>query len=256
MLILILVGGFFLILLLAGAAGGWWYWKSRQKPPEIVSTPTETDTSSPTPPGQDSPAPSPAGSLNDLAGKWVVMGGEPGGDTKEQEFELRVEDGKLMGELGKNLDRLELTEVSRSKLKGECYTDEQKIPTEVEVAEDRKQMTLTLAPPASEYVVIVARRPKEGENAPDGSNPPPSPSGLLSEEQALEKVREVAEVKEWLAALERAGKPPHIVIDREEEGSFIVHVYEVVQDSPDQSHTATMGWYRVNRSTGKVTNAM
>lgn len=253
-LILILAAVPILILLLASAAGLWFYWRGGQKPPQIVTPPSGTGSSPTTPPGPDSPSPS--GSLSDLAGRWVVMGGEPGSDAKEQEFELRVEDGKLMGELGRNLDRLELTEVTRSKLKGECYTDEQKIPAEAEVSEDRRQMTLTLAPPASEYVVIVARRPKEGESAPDGSRPPSSASDLLTEEQAVEKVREVAEVKEWLAAMQRAGKPPHIVVDREEEGSFIVQVYEIVEDGPDQAHTATMGWYRVNRRTGKVTSEM
>jgi hypothetical protein len=252
--ILVLAGALLLLLLLTGIAAVIWHWQRSQRPSQVVSPPLQTDTSSP-PPGLSQP--SPAGTLQDLAGMWIVMGGEPGSDAKEQQFELRVEDGKLIGELGRNLDRLELTEVTRSKLRGEYFTDEQKMPAEAEVSEDRQQMTLTLAPPASEYVVIVARRPKSAERVPDGSASPPSGSGgLLTEEQALQKVREVREVKEWLGAMQRAGKPPHIVIDREEEGSFIVQVYEIVQDGPDQAHTATMGWYRVNRRTGEVTSEM
>lgn len=35
---------------------------------------------------------------------------------------------------------------------------------------------------------------------------------------------------------------------------YVVHAYEVVSDGNGHTHTATVGWYRVNPQTGKVTN--
>ena len=82
-------------------------------------------------------------------------------------------------------------------------------------------------------------------------------SGKLTEEAALKLVSNRPEVKSWkkgviAASVKRKGVTPHIAIDREENGAYVVHVYEEVPDDAETSHTATMNWYYVNEHTGKV----
>lgn len=36
---------------------------------------------------------------------------------------------------------------------------------------------------------------------------------------------------------------------------YVVHAFEVVSDGNGHTHTATVGWYRINPQTGQVTNA-
>lgn len=43
-----------------------------------------------------------------------------------------------------------------------------------------------------------------------------------------------------------------IEVDHNEGNNYVVHVYEVVMDDETTGHTATYGWYYVDKSTGKL----
>lgn len=77
--------------------------------------------------------------------------------------------------------------------------------------------------------------------------------GAITEAKALDLVKNLPEVK---AFFKNVGKSKiasaTIDVDRKEGNAYVVHVYEVVSDGPDSSHTATMNWYHVDIKTGKV----
>lgn len=79
----------------------------------------------------------------------------------------------------------------------------------------------------------------------------------FTEKQAVAIVANRPEVKSWkkgvLAASKARGCSAHIEFDRKEKGDYIIHVYELVPDDAETSHTATFNWYHVNQSTGRVT---
>lgn len=77
--------------------------------------------------------------------------------------------------------------------------------------------------------------------------------GITSAE-AIEKVKNLAEVQEWLLLFSSSnntspitGGKPIIEIDSISDENYIVHAYEQTFD-----HTATFGWYGVNEKTGVV----
>jgi hypothetical protein len=45
---------------------------------------------------------------------------------------------------------------------------------------------------------------------------------------------------------------PHVALDRQENGEYVIHVYEEVPDGDGSSHTATLNWYYVGERTGKI----
>jgi len=81
---------------------------------------------------------------------------------------------------------------------------------------------------------------------------PPQPAAVSGDE-AIGKVKALPEVAEWIANVTKAGGSPHIDIDSEDAAAYTVHVYEVVKGEGDTpSHTATMGWFTVDKGTGEV----
>ncbi|OGZ97589.1 MAG: hypothetical protein A3I44_02825 [Candidatus Sungbacteria bacterium RIFCSPLOWO2_02_FULL_51_17] len=83
-------------------------------------------------------------------------------------------------------------------------------------------------------------------SAPDA--PGASSSRTISRDDALEKVRTMPEVEEYIAMLKEAGA--HGAFNVEDRGDeWAVQVYEIVQQGED-SHTATFNWYRIHKSTG------
>lgn len=79
----------------------------------------------------------------------------------------------------------------------------------------------------------------------------------VTEQEAVKNVASRSEVIAWKksvdAAAKKRGVSAHIEVDRKENNEIIVHVYEVVPDGADSSHSATFNWYHVNQQTGKVT---
>lgn len=68
----------------------------------------------------------------------------------------------------------------------------------------------------------------------------------ISPNEALAKVRELAEVKSYLVQIPNA----RIEVDStdEETNTYLVHVYEI-----KNGHTATFNWYNVDKKTGEIT---
>ena len=75
--------------------------------------------------------------------------------------------------------------------------------------------------------------------------------------QKVSKDQAVANVREYLDL-----KPnPNLIVEYDhdnENGDYVIHVYEVVIDNPDtkEGHTATWGWYGVDPNSGFVYDAM
>jgi hypothetical protein len=81
-----------------------------------------------------------------------------------------------------------------------------------------------------------------------------SPPAAVSAADAVAAVKARPEVAEWLANVTQAGGSPRIEVDSEDAEAYTVHVFEVVAGEGDMpGHTATLGWYTVNKATGEVT---
>lgn len=77
---------------------------------------------------------------------------------------------------------------------------------------------------------------------------------LITEDGAINLVKKMPEVKQFFANVSKSGiAKPAITMDRKEGNAYVVHVFEIVNDGPDSSHTATQNWYYVNGKTGKIT---
>jgi hypothetical protein len=85
-------------------------------------------------------------------------------------------------------------------------------------------------------------------------------TGVRTEEEAVERVARISEVRDWKKQVEQAAKEnPGLkaMLRAEDNGKrFTVQVFEVVPDSPDESHTATFGWYAVDKKDGRAYSIM
>lgn len=73
----------------------------------------------------------------------------------------------------------------------------------------------------------------------------------LSEKQAIDRVRLIPEVKEWLGLLQSKGAKAFIEVNHMDKGKYIIRCYEVITNE-NIGHTATQGWYSVDKTTGFV----
>lgn len=73
----------------------------------------------------------------------------------------------------------------------------------------------------------------------------PSQISGISEKEAIEKIRQLPEVKNYLASVPGA----HVEVSSfdQETGTYLVQVFEV-----KDNHTATFGWWEVEKTNGKV----
>lgn len=77
---------------------------------------------------------------------------------------------------------------------------------------------------------------------------------MLTKDGAVNAVMKMPEVTQFFTNVARSKiAKPAIEMDRVEGDAYVVHVFEIVSDGPDSSHTATQNWYHVNRYTGKIT---
>jgi hypothetical protein len=81
-----------------------------------------------------------------------------------------------------------------------------------------------------------------------------SPALPTSPDDAIAIIKAQREVVQFMSDLQRAGKVAHVECDSEDTNAYHIHVFEVVNEPGGPSHTATMGWYTVDKKTGKVTN--
>lgn len=78
-------------------------------------------------------------------------------------------------------------------------------------------------------------------------------SGKITEAKALDLVMAMPDVKQFFQNVTKSKvAKPVIDVDRKEGNAYVVHVYEVVNDGPETSHTATKNWYYVDINTGKI----
>lgn len=86
---------------------------------------------------------------------------------------------------------------------------------------------------------------------------------LLTAEEALTLVQSQPAVQRWLSqfpnglnttsTVEPVGAvEPVIEVDSQTPAAYRIHVYEIVNDT----HTATMGWYTVDKKTGSITEEL
>ncbi|EKD94589.1 MAG: hypothetical protein ACD_26C00030G0002 [uncultured bacterium] len=81
----------------------------------------------------------------------------------------------------------------------------------------------------------------------------PEVCNKISEEKALKIVGVLPEVKSFFKLNFPEGNKPIINIDHKtKSGSLVVHVYEIVKENANNSHTATMNWYTLDSCTGKI----
>ncbi|OGY29637.1 MAG: hypothetical protein A3F35_00555 [Candidatus Woykebacteria bacterium RIFCSPHIGHO2_12_FULL_45_10] len=68
----------------------------------------------------------------------------------------------------------------------------------------------------------------------------------ISRDEAITKIRELAEVKSYLEQVPNA----RVEVDSTDEktNTYLVHVYEI-----KNGHTATFNWYTVDKKTGEIT---
>ncbi|MDO8260803.1 MAG: hypothetical protein Q7T50_04910 [Candidatus Magasanikbacteria bacterium] len=73
----------------------------------------------------------------------------------------------------------------------------------------------------------------------------PSQISGISEKEAIEKIRQLPEVKNYLAKVPGA----HVEVNsfEKETGAYLVQVFEV-----KDNHTATFGWWEVEKISGKL----
>jgi PBP1b-binding outer membrane lipoprotein LpoB len=80
-----------------------------------------------------------------------------------------------------------------------------------------------------------------------------APKIMLTKDGAVDAVMKMPEVKQFFTNVAKSKiAKPAIEMDRVEGDAYVVHVFEIVSDGPDSSHTATQNWYHVNRYTGKI----
>ena len=77
---------------------------------------------------------------------------------------------------------------------------------------------------------------------------------FISEEEAINLIKKLPKVKEWLALFTGPGGTgptmsgkPIVEVDSKTAEGYTIHVYELLSD-----HTATFNWYSVNLKTGEI----
>ena len=77
----------------------------------------------------------------------------------------------------------------------------------------------------------------------------------ITAESARAKIESLPEVLEYKKTLAASGKQATIEVE-DGDNEWNVHVFEIVKEDGGTSHTATFGWYAVNKKTGKITNGL
>lgn len=90
---------------------------------------------------------------------------------------------------------------------------------------------------------------KQKQNSNEVSSTPKENSNILTHSEAEQIVRSYLKITD---------KNVYTKYDHDEGDNYIIHVYEVVIDDPKtkEGHTATWGWYGVNKYTKKVYDSM
>lgn len=239
-----LANGVIAAVVVVAAAGGWWFWRQSQQEAPRPDAPSSV----PAPPPQVQ-----AG--EDFLGSWYPEDA-PGAQEGESLLTFTRDGDHIVG-IGTDpaAGRIVLEIGLGPKLHGEAIDGQGvRTPLTAELLSDKQKMILTFAPPASEYFSVVMWRVKEGEGPqPSAAEPTVKP---VSEERARELVAALPEVAAYVTRLRTAGKSAIFEVSLEDDQTYRVHVYENVDDGNGMGHTATFGWYLVDRTTGGISPGM
>lgn len=220
-----------LVLIIAAGALGWWA-GTRSATPKVTNAPPPI-------------ASAPRAGAADYAGEWLTKG-----DTLEETttIALRAEGDRVTGVSDRTGARFEMRAESGS-LVGDLVEREGPTPIRMEMTPGRDKLVISLLPPASEPDYIVCVRPRRPPEALEGT----SPNAAIGPEEAIQAVRATPEVRAWLANFtgDLATRVRMEVVG-DDGPVYTIHVYESVPDPPDGGHTATQGWYEVDKQTGRV----
>jgi len=255
----LIIGGVILLLVVLGG-GGWYGWNLYAKslgrqPAAAKSGPGASQAAQP-----GTPAQAPAQDGDGFLGLWAPE--EPVGESSGEEVRI-VRQGSLL--VGTNdsdpKGRIELTVKPGDKLEG-FYTDDvsDKVPLTAELIDGGKRLVMTLAPPQSEYETVILMRVIEAEKAAAmaGQDEIPGivPITGVDEAYAQKVVAQQKEVKEFIDLLAGTGRSPRFEVAEDDPNTWMIRVYEIVDDGDGMSHAATFGWYKVNKMTGAVSPGM
>lgn len=215
----------------------------------------------PLPPPQPTPAhpgpmamPSPPGggeaagfTLDDLLGEWTVDFAMLDGPPPET-LTFEREGESVIGLLNDRINTyLELTLLDGD-LAG-SWTDPQVdiVGADAGLTSDGLLEVYTTDDTGMRGLLISAHRP--------GAGPPPA-GPVTTPGEAEDLVAALPEIRAWVGMVEEAStvgdeRSAHIQTDSEEPGKYIVHVFESVDDEYG-GHTATYGWFEVDKETGEV----
>jgi len=248
--------GILSVIVVAICAGAWWYLKGITSHPPVVD---QSATNSTTPSSKTTTVPVGGATTqaaqpgDEFIGRWYPESadGEPAGDL----LTFKRVNSLLVG-VGKDPSngQVEFPAGKGPKLTGVYKQGGKTMPATVEMLSDKNKLVLTLAPPQSEYETVIFFR--DMGPPPDENVPGIEKITSYTEEQARELVAMKPEVAKYIRQLASKKKKVHIDVSPEDDQSYSVHVYEIVDDGDGMSHTATFNWYKVDRSTGKVSPGM
>lgn len=257
----LILGGMVLLLVVLGG-GGWYGWnlytKSFGKPPATAKTGFAGGQA-----GQPGAAPQTQAQAQDgdaFLGLWAPE--QPVGESSGDEVRFARQGSLLVGTNDKEPGgRIELTVKPGDKLEG-FYTDDasEKVPVTAELLDGGKRLVLTLEPPQSEYETVILMRVNEAEKAAamadQAETPGIVPISGVDEAYAQKVVAQQTEVKEFIDLLAQTGRSPRFEVSEDDPNTWMIRVYEIVDDGDGTSHAATFGWYKVDKKTGAVSPGM
>lgn len=220
------------------------------------------------------PAPTPAAgqavpvtgadAARDALGRWVRVDYSGATDDERAPLVLRAMGAGVVAALPTG--RLVLAPSGPRRLTGKLEANgSEAVPASLDLNLEGDQAVLVLAPPASEYVVSVLWKEVAGGLGPaERLRPAAEPSrqkrapvsqveGPVSEATAVARVRTLPEVAAWLATLGANSGRARFAIEGSEPAAYTIRVYEAVPDGGGGGHSATFGWWDVDRQTGEVT---
>lgn len=253
----LLIGiGAVVALAVIGFAG--WQLLGKKEPPKDEANPAQTQKQNPV-----ANAPDPNVTVTSsqdgeaFIGRWFpeeTSGAEPENNI----LTFSRQGSKIVGVSNKDTEgRLELDVAPGDKLTGEFVDAKgERTPVAAEMLSDGQKMVLTISPPASEPDTVILWKVKEGEAPSQKGVSETAPSATITKDQATDIVAKLEDVDKFCKLLEASNKRAVFDTTEEDANTWMVHVYEIVDDGEGMSHTATFGWFKVDRKTGKVTPGM
>jgi hypothetical protein len=198
-------------------------------------------------------------SLQDFVGVWMAMEGDPG-SGRETFITMGLEGNIIVADI--EGDRLELPVLNGRRLEGNLRQDGVTIPITAELNQDKQQITFIARPPNSELQVAVGMKVEGIDDLPNNSdsmaNSPNLSGTILSEQEALDRLLAQPEIANWMEQVQREAPLNQTLLEIVETTpeQYLIRAYESVNNPGEPGHTATFGWYNVNRQTGEVTTVM